>query len=188
MRVEVEADGDGQPRGHRADAAQQLALAVVDVLGHHGPVQREERRVAPAADGAHDGVAHVLVGALLDVARGMGAGGDGDDDLRAHLLGDVQEPAELGVGVLELLDGGVAGERAEDASGVGTGENVLVSCIIVATTILRRAMAVLQHGLGDAGSCAPISASVFTVSGRTTTRVAPASRNFRTRSRSAGWP
>src|SRR5215470_8565204 len=27
-----------------------------------------------------------------------------------------------------------------DASGVGTGENVLVSCIIIATTIFRRAM------------------------------------------------
>jgi len=27
-----------------------------------------------------------------------------------------------------------------DASGVGTGENVFVSCIIIATTILRRAI------------------------------------------------
>ena len=78
VRVEVEPDGDRQSRRHRADAPQQLALAVVQVLGHHRAVQREERRVAPAPDRADDRLAHVLVGGALDVARGMGAGGDGN--------------------------------------------------------------------------------------------------------------
>jgi hypothetical protein len=47
------------------DAAEQLALPVVQVLGHHRAVQREEGGVAAAADRAHDGVRHVLVARLL---------------------------------------------------------------------------------------------------------------------------
>ena len=106
---------------HGADAAQQLALAVVHVLGDHRAVQREERGVAAAADGADDGVAHVLVGRALDVAGRVRAGGDGDDDLGAHLLRHLEEPAELRVGVAELLDRGGAGERPEGGERRGHG-------------------------------------------------------------------
>jgi hypothetical protein len=96
-----------------ADAAQQLALAVVHVLAHHRAVQREEGRVAPVPDGAHDGVTHVLVRGLLDIAGRVRAARDGDDDLGAHLVRHVKEAAELGIGVAELLDGRGAGERPE---------------------------------------------------------------------------
>ena len=113
VRVEVEAHRDRQGRRHRANPAQELALAVVHVLAHHRAVQREERRVAAVPDGAHDGVAHVLVRGLLDIARRVRAARDGDDDLGAHLVRHVQEAAELGIGVAELLDGRGAGERPE---------------------------------------------------------------------------
>ena len=111
LRVEVEADGDRQARRDGADASQQLAFTVVHVLGHHRAVQGEERGVAADADAADDGVAHVLVRAALDVAGRMRVGGERDDDLRAHPLRDVQEAAELRVGVLELGDGGLAAQR-----------------------------------------------------------------------------
>ena len=113
VRVEVEAHRDGQARGDRADPAQELALAVVEVLGDHGPVKREEGRVAAAADRAHDGVRHVLVGALLHVPGGMRSRRDGHHDLRARLARHLEEAAELGVRVLELGDGGLAGEGPE---------------------------------------------------------------------------
>ena len=68
VRVEIQAEGDGQPRRDGADPPQQLPLSVVEVLGHHGAVKRQECRVTPGPDRPHDGVAHVLVGGLLDVA------------------------------------------------------------------------------------------------------------------------
>jgi len=76
----------------------------------------------------------------------MRAGRDGDDDLGAHLVGHVEEAAELGIGVAELLDGRGAGERRNEASDVRTGEKVLVSCIIIATTIFWRAIDGLPQG------------------------------------------
>jgi hypothetical protein len=106
---------------HRPDAPEQLALAVVQVLGHHGAVQGEEDRVTAAPDRAHDGVGHVLVGRLLDVTRGMGACRDGDDHVRVRLLGHVEKAAELGVGVPELLDGLRSGEGAEGGERGGHG-------------------------------------------------------------------
>jgi hypothetical protein len=66
--MEVEPERYGQPRRDGADAPEQLAFSVIEVLGHHGTVKREECRVAAVPDRAHDGVAHVLVGRLLDVA------------------------------------------------------------------------------------------------------------------------
>ena len=84
VRVEVEPDGDRQPRRHGADPPKQLPFAVVQMLGHHRAVQREERRVAAVPDRAHDRVAHVLVGRPLDVPGRVRAGGDGKDDLRAR--------------------------------------------------------------------------------------------------------
>ena len=113
MGVEVEAHRDRHPRRHRADAAQQLALAVVDVLGHHRPVQREEDRVAPAAHRAHDGVRHVLVGRPLHVTGRVRPARHRQHDLGAGPLGHVEEAAELGVGVLELGDGGLTLQGAE---------------------------------------------------------------------------
>ena len=53
VRVEVEPDGDGQPRRHRADAAQQLALAVVQRArppsrrAARGTPRRTRSRMAP---------------------------------------------------------------------------------------------------------------------------------------------
>ena len=63
-------------------------------------------RIAPTM-----AVAHVLVGGPLDGAGRVGAGGERHDDLGARLARDVQEPAELGIGVLELGDGGGTVER-----------------------------------------------------------------------------
>ena len=119
--VEIEPDGEGQVGRHRANAAEELALAVVDVLGDHGAVQRQEGRVAAVPDPAHDGLAHVLVGRPLHVARRMRAGREGYHDLCARLLGHVQEAAQLGIGVLELLDGRGTGEGAERGQGRGDG-------------------------------------------------------------------
>src|SRR5215813_3480293 len=69
--------------------------------------------------------------------------------------------------VLVSLNSSMAAAPASgrnDAKGVGTGEKVLVSCIIEAITILRRAIGVsgaavwgrlLQHGFGDARELSP---------------------------------
>jgi hypothetical protein len=111
--VEVEPHRDRHRGCHRADPAQELTLAVVHVLGHHRPVEREEHRVAAAAHRAHDGLDHPLVGRLLDVPRGMRPARHRQHDLGARLLGHVEQAAELGIGVLELRDRGLALERPE---------------------------------------------------------------------------
>ena len=179
--VEVEPDRDRQPRRHRAHAAEQLALAVVRVLGDHRAVEREERGVAAAAHRADDRLGHVLVGGLLGVSRRMRAARDRHHDLGAGLLRDAEEPAELRVGVAELLDRGRPGQRAERRQRVGTGENVLLSCIIIATTIFRRAMwSVLSPGVPAAAT--PQS---YTRAARLD-RVAPAAHSRRRPARARG--
>ena len=115
--MEVEPDGERGPWRHGADAPEQLPFAIVQVLGHHGAVQGEEDRVAAVPDRADDCLAHVLVGGLLDIARRVGAGSERNDDLRFGFLGDVEEAAELGIRVAELLDGRLPGERAERCQG-----------------------------------------------------------------------
>ena len=93
-------------------------------------------------------VAHVLVGGLLDIARRVSAGRHRHDELRTGLLRHVEEAAELGIGVSELLDGRLAATSGRnEASGVGTGEKVFVSCIIIATTILRAIASALHEGV-----------------------------------------
>ena len=125
----------------RADATEQLALAVVRVLGDHRAVEREERGVAAAAHRADDGLGHVLVGATARRSP--------TDARRAATGTTISAPAFCATPrnppscVLVSRNSSIAAAPASgrnDASGVGTGENVLVSCIIIATTIFRRAM------------------------------------------------
>src|SRR5919204_422258 len=68
--------GTGRGGGKGRVPPQELAPAVVHVLGHHRAVQREERGIAAAANAADDRVTHVLVRAALDVTGGMGVGGE----------------------------------------------------------------------------------------------------------------
>ena len=141
MGVEVEPDRDRQPRRHRAHAAEQLALAVVRVLGDHRAVEREERGVAAAAHRADDGLGHLLVGGLLDVAGRVRAAPRPAPTISAPAF--CATPRNPPSCVLVSRNSSIAAAPASgrnDASGVGTGENVLVSCIIIATTIFRRAM------------------------------------------------
>src|SRR3546814_6614524 len=69
------ADGDRQAwPDDRAHPAQHLALAVVDVLGHHGPVQVEVEPVEILQPGEilEDLADDALVGILGDLRRGRG--------------------------------------------------------------------------------------------------------------------
>ena len=73
LGVEIERDGDRHVGRDLADAVQQLAFAVVVVLGDHGAVQGEQDGVAALLDLVDDRRRHLLVGGLGDQAGGVGA-------------------------------------------------------------------------------------------------------------------
>ena len=84
---------------------------------------------------------------LLDVAGRVRAARDGHDDLGAHLAGPRGGSRRAGCwcrGTPATAASPASGRN--DASGVGTGEKVLVSCIIIATTIFWRAIDGLPQG------------------------------------------
>ena len=142
LGVEIERDRDRHVGGDLADAVQQLAFAVVVVLGDHGAVQGQQDGVAALLDLVDDRRRHLLVGGLGDQARGMGGRGHRHGEFGARLAGDLDEAAERGVGAFGLLrwqpGRSASPARAKDLMGVGSGENVLVSCIIIATTNFLR--------------------------------------------------
>jgi hypothetical protein len=106
-------DRDGQGGADQPDAAEELALAVVQVLGHHRAVQREEGGVAAAADRAHDGARPCPRSAPSHVAGRVRARRHRTTISAPRCARPVEEAAELGVRVGELRDGGLAGERPE---------------------------------------------------------------------------
>ena len=137
--VHVERHGDRRVGIDRADAAQEFALAVLEALGHHRAVQVEHDAVETAlSDGVADDAGDVLEGGILDRAARRRAGGDRQDHLRPFALGEIEIGAEPRAGAAIGPDRRLAIERPRApvwpnrASGVGTGENVLVSCFIIA--------------------------------------------------------
>ena len=118
LGVEIERDRDRHVGGDLADAVQQLAFAVVVVLGDHGAVQGEQDGVAALPDLVDDRRRHLLVGGLGDEARGMGGGRHRHGEFRPGLAGHLDEAAEGGVGPLGLLDGARAAQLARAGEGL----------------------------------------------------------------------
>ena len=89
--VHVERHGDRGVGIDRADAAQELALAVLETLGHHRTVQVEHDAVETApCDGVADNAGHVLEGGILDRTARRRTGGDRHDHLRPFALGEIE--------------------------------------------------------------------------------------------------
>ena len=122
-----------------AQAAQQVALGVFHALGHHGAVQVQQDGVEAAA---LDLVQHQPAQAFVCLGAGRpagpGFGGDRQHDLGALAARHLDVAAQAAVGVLIGPDGAFAGQNfgiaAKRSSGVGTGEYVFVSCLIIANS------------------------------------------------------
>ena len=109
--MHVERDADRQLRRQRADAPEQLALAVVVRLGHHRAVQVEQQRIAALGDRLQDARRHPFVGIALHRAARRGVAGDRQHHLRARFFGELDECADRGAGALEGGSDRLAFER-----------------------------------------------------------------------------
>ena len=111
--VHVERDRNRGLRVDRADAAQQLALAVLEAFGDHRAMQIEEHTVIAAfRDGVANDVCYVLVSGVLDRARRRRGGGDRQHDVGLFALGEIEIGAEPRAGAAIGLDRRLAVERA----------------------------------------------------------------------------
>ena len=104
--VDVELGDDRRPAHHLAHGGEDMPLAVVDALGHHGAVEVEEDAVhRPGRLQASEHVAEDLVEDVAGDGRaGHGRGVDGGDQLAAVLPAPGQEAADGGVGAVEALE------------------------------------------------------------------------------------
>ena len=116
LGVEIERHRDRHVGRDPADAIEQLAFAVVIVLGDHGAVQGQQHGVAALLDLLDDGRRHLLVGGLGHQTRGMGRGRHRHGEFSAGLARDFDEAAQGSVGAFGFLDG------ARTAQGAGAGE------------------------------------------------------------------
>ena len=112
LGVEIERDGDRHVGRDLADAIQQLAFAVVVMLGDHGAVQGEQHGVAALLHLVDDGRRHLLIGGLGHQARRMSRCRHRHGELRTRLARHLDEAAERGVGAFGFLDGRRAGQCA----------------------------------------------------------------------------
>ena len=107
IAVEIEGHRDGHPRPHHAaHGLDEIALAVVEPLGHHGAVQVEEHAVhrARRLEITEHPLLHVAVDVLGDEAGGRGGGGHGGNEGGPPSGGLVDHAAEAGAGTAEGLD------------------------------------------------------------------------------------
>ncbi len=89
--MKIQGHGDGYPRCDGTDTAQQLALAVVVILGHHGTMQIQHDAVAAQPHGLANTVRHLVEGGPVHGARWIGIGNHGDGIFGPIPLGDIHE-------------------------------------------------------------------------------------------------
>ena len=133
--VHVERHGDRGFGVDRAQPLQEFSLAILQALGDHRTVQIEHDAVKSAARRRlADRLGNVFIGGVLDRAARRGTGGDRQHDLGPLALGEIEISTEPGAGAAIGADRRLAIKRPRPnrASGVGTGEKVLVSCFIIA--------------------------------------------------------
>ena len=102
--MQVERHADGHARRLCAQALQQIALAVRAVLRDHRAVQVEQDGVA-ACGRIDDALRQLGVGRRIDRPARVGRGRHGRDDLRARLLGEVDERRHRGAHALVVGTG-----------------------------------------------------------------------------------
>ena len=143
--MEVQARDDRQPRAAElADATQQLAVGVVDVLRDHCAVQVEIDRVecAGLADRLDDQRAHALEGVARHVPRRLRLAPEQRHQLVAQARASWTKPATARLIPLTAskiaspcVRPGHASAASKSANVAFTGENVLVSCWKPATAM-----------------------------------------------------
>ena len=109
--MHVEGDGNRNFRRNPSDAGEQLSLAVLETLGHHGAVQVEHDRIAAGLDRFADGMRDGLVGRVLYGCARRGAGGDRRHDLPALPLRDIDEGRHRRPGALIGIECSPAARR-----------------------------------------------------------------------------
>ncbi len=90
VAVQIAGHGDRQVGRDGADAAQQLAFSVGQMLGYHGTVQIQHRRIAALGHRRADRVGHALVCVLQNRSRRHRLGRYWGDDFGACRLGQFQ--------------------------------------------------------------------------------------------------
>ncbi len=116
IAVHVQGDGDGKIGRDGADAAQQLALAVVEAFRHHGAVQVQHGGIAAGRHRIHDVSRHGFEGVVRYRAGGAGIGGDGGCHLPAFLFADGEKGIDAGAGAAKGAGHAFApGQRAPAA-------------------------------------------------------------------------
>ena len=107
VAVEIEGNRDGHlGPDHAPHGLDEIALAVIEPLGNHGPVEIEEHAVdgARGLQVAEHALLHVLVDVPGDEARGGSGRRHRGDEAGAATLGRRDHPAQTGAGAAEGLD------------------------------------------------------------------------------------
>lgn len=105
--MNVQLGEDGHPGSDRlAHGLENMAVGVVDSLGHHGPVQFKQHSVDGAGGG--DSLDQLAQHRVEDIPRGgtagMGLGEDGGNEFEAVGIGALDESSHGRVRMAELLE------------------------------------------------------------------------------------